>query len=335
MTLPARLRSPRHCCTSILLLLLALAAAAAVGLSPAALRAADGGAPSAKAAPAAAAAVALSPAALRAADGSASGAKAAPAAAARPTSASATAPGSMPSPVHIACIGDSITQGRQGGGSNAPVYSYRYDLWKKFIDAAIPVDFVGSMNGGFEGDPSWPDYLGHAFDRDHEGHWGWTTTAVADNLTAWTATYPAAADIALVLLGTNDMSGGASTPMQPTVDAMTRIIATMRSRNPRVVVIIGQCYQAWDPFPGLRAAMVTLAAAQTTAASPVVTVDHSPGWVSDPANANTDTVDWVHPNQKGDTKLSANWFAAIQPFLTPDPPVKKKTPEATLMLMGQ
>lgn len=294
MTLTTRLRSSQHSCTAYLLLLVALAAVAAIGLSPAALRAADGGA-----------------------------------------ATSAPAPAPIPSPVHIVCIGDSITQGRQGGGSNAPVYSYRYDLWKKFIDAAIPVDFVGSLNGGFEGDPSWPDYLGHAFDRDHEGHWGWKTVDVADNLTAWTATYPAPADIALVLLGTNDTALGQPTPPQPTVDAMTRIIATLRARNPNVVVIIGQCYEEWAPFPALRAAMVTLAAAQTTATSPVVTVDHSPGWVSDPAKPDTDTVDWVHPNQKGDAKLATNWFAAIQPFLAPEIPVKKKTPEATWTLMGQ
>lgn len=75
-------------------------------------------------------------------------------------------------PVRIVCIGDSITQGRKGIGEHKPTQSYRYPLWKKLVDLGASVDFVGSLPGGFEGDPDWPEYKGKAFDREHEGHWG-------------------------------------------------------------------------------------------------------------------------------------------------------------------
>src|SRR4051812_47069722 len=84
-------------------------------------------------------------------------------------------------PLYILPLGDSFTQGRKGDGQpdtvscDAAVESYRYPLWKMLVDAGVDtqVDFVGSLVGGFEGDPPWPDYRGKRFDREHEGHWGW------------------------------------------------------------------------------------------------------------------------------------------------------------------
>jgi hypothetical protein len=36
---------------------------------------------------------------------------------------------------------------------------------------------------------------------------------------------------------------------------------------------------------------------------------------SDPAQAESDTFDWAHPNERGQVKLADKWLAAMQPLL--------------------
>jgi len=224
-------------------------------------------------------------------------------------------------PIRIVEIGDSITQGRgdhsAGGEKRQPTYSYRYPLWKMLVDAGTNFECVGSLNIGFESNPNWADYKGHSFARAHEGHWGWKTSEVADKLPKWIQGYTP--DIAMVLLGGNDMTGKTpdewSKNIESVREAMRSIFATLRRKNPKVVILLGQCYSEWEPFPQLRVAMTDLAKTETTVPSPVVVVDHSLGWVSDPQKPDTDTVDWVHPNPQGDEKLARHWFTALEAYL--------------------
>lgn len=97
----------------------------------------------------------------------------------------------------ILCLGDSITQ------SDNLHKSYRYNLWTKLIDAGTEFDFIGSVSSNNGGSPTWPDYLGKAFDRDHEGHWGWRADEIRASLPGWLANYTP--DIALIHLGSNDL----------------------------------------------------------------------------------------------------------------------------------
>ena len=109
-------------------------------------------------------------------------------------------------PIHIALIGDSITQGRRGDpAKNLPAtISWRYPFWQKLVDQNINVvDLVGSNQGGFGGNPLWPNYKGKVFDRDHEARWGASTKAIAPQLAAGLKQYTP--DLALILLGTNDV----------------------------------------------------------------------------------------------------------------------------------
>lgn len=224
-------------------------------------------------------------------------------------------------PLRIVAIGDSITQGRgsqsKGGAAWTPTFSYRYPLWKLLVDAGADFDLVGSLHGGFEGDPDWAVYKGRKFDRDHEGHWGWKAVDVAAKLPGWMQDYTP--DVALILLGSNDANGKTPEKHKASVErvrvAMNDIISSLRQKNPKVVILLGQCYQEWEPFPAMRAAMTEFAKAQTGVDSPIVIVDHSPGWISDPKKPEAHTVDWVHPNLAGDEKLARNWFAALKPYL--------------------
>ncbi|MGC9450453.1 MAG: hypothetical protein ACP5I4_03315 [Oceanipulchritudo sp.] len=90
----------------------------------------------------------------------------------------------------IAPIGDSITQ----GDSNHK--SYRYHLWKKLVDVEVVSDLAGSHKGHHNGDPSFPDYKGKDFDRDHEEHWGWRIDQILNHIDDWLGGYTP--DIALV-----------------------------------------------------------------------------------------------------------------------------------------
>jgi hypothetical protein len=216
-------------------------------------------------------------------------------------------------PVRIVCIGDSITQGRKGGGANAPTQSWRYPLWKKLVDLGASVDFVGSLSGGFEGDPEWPDYKGKAFDREHEGHWGWTSRAVREKLPEWIKGYTP--DVALILLGTNDANPKLNMSLDDTAKEIEQILAILRAKNPKVTVLLGGPFHEWKPFPDMRSRYETLAKSTSTAASPVLAVDLSKGWVSKPDAPGTHTVDWVHPNAEGDARLAGLWLDALRPEL--------------------
>lgn len=214
-------------------------------------------------------------------------------------------------PVRIVCIGDSITQGRAGRGTNVPTFSWRYPLWQACVDAKMNVDFVGTMTTGFEGSPEYVAHGDKTFVNHHEGRWGWTTRGVADALVdaskGWTT------DVAVVFLGTNDKIKEQG--MEPTLAAMRDIVKVLRGRNSAVKVAIGLPFQEWEPFPVLSKAYIALAAELTTAKSPVITVATADGWVSKPDAPGTLTVDWVHPNPKGDAHIATRVFAAIKPWL--------------------
>jgi len=216
-------------------------------------------------------------------------------------------------PVKIVCIGDSITQGRKGGGAAAPTQSYRYPLWKKLVDLGANVDFVGSLNGGFDGDPEWPDYKGKRFDREHEGHWGWTSRAVREKLPEWIKGYTP--DVALILLGTNDANPKLNLTLDDTAKEIEQIIDILRAKSPKVTVLLAGPFHEWKPFPDLRSWYESLAKSKSTASSPIVAVDLSKGWVSKPDAPGTHTVDWVHPNADGDSRLADAWAEALQPQL--------------------
>jgi len=215
--------------------------------------------------------------------------------------------------VHIVEIGDSITQG--GGPGNTREISYRYPLWRKLVLARANFDMVGSLQAGFENDPPWPDVNGVPFDRDHEGHWGWPLNGIRDELAGWLQGYTP--DIALVMLGTNDPGDepDRAHPERGMAVEAGEIIDLLRADNPRVIIVFAPPFHEWAPFPAFRAEMETLVRQRTTAQSPLLLVDHSPGWISNPGAEQAHTLDWVHTNAAGDEKLAANFMSALAPLL--------------------
>ena len=212
-------------------------------------------------------------------------------------------------PVRILPLGDSITQ----GGRAETEYTYRWPLYKMLTDAGVAFDFIGSQDKGVRPAAEWPEYKGRAFDMDHEGHYGWTTGAVADKLAAWAEAWSAPPDIALVHLGTNDLRS--EDYRKSVVAPVRRIAAILRRQNAEVVILLGHLNFNQGAALKVRPLVERLARELHTAKSPVVTVHHYQGWTADPAAKDTDTLDWAHPNLQGQRKMAEKWFAAMKPFL--------------------
>jgi hypothetical protein len=217
-------------------------------------------------------------------------------------------------PVYILPIGDSITQ---GGRTDRAEYTYRYPLYFMLRAAGYNVDFIGSQRAGFEPGAVWPARNGQPFDPDHEGHYGWTTAQVRDRLREWMRTYPAAPDIALIHLGTNDRD--ALDLHMAIVRPLREIIAMLRAKNPRVAVLVGHLNFNDGSALRIRPLVEKMARELSTPTSPVRTVAHFAGWQANPFSPNPDTFDWLHPNPQGQRKMAEKWFAAMRPIL-------KKTP---------
>jgi len=193
-------------------------------------------------------------------------------------------------------LGDSITQ------SNNEHVSYRYPLWEDLLEAGYEFDFIGSMNTNFSGSPTYPN---PAFDRDHEGHWGWRVDEINAQMGGWLAGYTP--DVVLMHLGTNDAFQGQST--DSTIDELTTLIGMLRADNERVVILLAKVIpstQSQNNLDALNGRFDALAASLTTAASPVVVVDQASGF-----DANGDTFDGIHPDEGGEQKMATKWLEAL------------------------
>jgi lysophospholipase L1-like esterase len=225
--------------------------------------------------------------------------------------AAAAADGAPARPVRILPLGDSITQ---GGKTDREEYTYRHPLYFKLKAAGYDVDFIGSLKAGLQPGAKWPDGPdGTPFDPDHEGHYGWKTAAVRDRLAEWMQAWPAAPDIALIHLGTNDQNAGDHT--EAVVKPLKDIVAMLRGKNPRVVVLVGHLNFNGGAALKIRPLVEAMAKDLSTTESPVVTVHHYQGWIEDPKREGTDTFDWAHPNPQGQKKMADRWFEAMKPFL--------------------
>ncbi len=215
-------------------------------------------------------------------------------------------------PKRNACLlplGDSITQ------ADTLHLSYRYWLWKKLKDAGRTVNFIGSRTthrdrvANAEGPaPAFPD---PTFDKDHEGHWGFSTAQMVGVLSNELPKYTPG--IVLIHLGSNDAFGG--TPPATTLTLLGELISQLRAKNPDVAVLVAKILPTVnagnnDRFNLLNAVIPKFVTDTTTARSPVILVDHN----TDFSVANEE-YDGIHPNEMGEKKMADRWYAALVPLL--------------------
>jgi lysophospholipase L1-like esterase len=202
-----------------------------------------------------------------------------------------------PNAVRIMPLGDSITQG------DFLRNSYRRPLWHRLKGEGFRVNFVGSQRRNHIAGPPDGD-----FDRDHEGHWGWTINQVLERLDGWARA--ANPDVALIHLGTNDLFQGDDP--DTIARELAEVVTVLRAANPRVAIFLAELI----PARGSEAAYVPVNAriralsSMGTSESPVTIVDMFSGF-----DVDAHTYDGVHPNAAGESLLAERWFSALAPFL--------------------
>lgn len=206
------------------------------------------------------------------------------------------------SAIRVMLLGNSITQGYTD--------SYRRPLWLALQEAGMNIDFVGTMSQGYAGQEQYSDY-----DSDHEGHWGWFSDEVLARIDDWATNSDP--DIVLIHLGTNDIGSGQD--IAQTGAEIERIIERLRVHNPRVHVLLATIIPVAHTATTKRIGdfnerLSALVMDLDSTRSRVVLVDQFAGF-----DANQDTYDGIHPNERGNQKMAAKWFAGLNLLLSGQP----------------
>lgn len=188
----------------------------------------------------------------------------------------------------IMAVGDSITE---GGDRFA---CYRPILAEKLRRAGIPCEFVGSRGPA---------------DARHEGYSGKDIEFLAQTVPANFARTPA--DIVLLHAGHNHFAS--ERPVPGMIAAYKRLITSLRTINPRVVVLLAQVIPSgrlpkYSYLPELNEQIAHLVAELHRPDQPVILVNQAEGfdWQSDTV------ADHVHPNAAGAAKIADRWLAALR-----------------------
>jgi lysophospholipase L1-like esterase len=171
-------------------------------------------------------------------------------------------------------------------------------------DASHFVDFVGSLLNGSD-DPEFE------FDRDHEGHSGWSadggsTGSIADNVDNFLELNPA--DIVLLHIGTNDIDEGHASSAD-----IARILDEIRRRSTDITVVLALIINQVPYSPetsAYNAEVSNMALQRIEAGHPIIIVDMENALLYP-----DDLEDGVHPNDNGYAKMAEVWFEALTKIL--------------------
>lgn len=195
--------------------------------------------------------------------------------------------------LRVLLVGDSLTHGSSGD------WTWRYRLWQHLQRTSVEeIDLVGTRDDlwdSAEHVPGSQDYADPHFDRDHAAAWGQQLKdypigpVVAE-------TRP---DVVVVVLGTNDLTWGRSTPAQ-LWEEWTELLADARAAAPGVDVVVSTV--PLETIPGATGwnAMLRRDADGLTAGDERVALADAAGFV-----AADHTWDGVHLNAAGELHLAA------------------------------
>lgn len=189
-------------------------------------------------------------------------------------------------------VGDSITMGSAGD------WTWRYRLDRHLKQCSAGVDLVGTRHDLYDnvhkrfGSSA---YLDPAFDTAHAARWGWFAGQASAQITSIaTRTRP---DLYVVLLGTNDLSYGASpVAVTRTIRGLVDQARTVTPEADFVLVPPPHLYQKAERK--LAGRLARLAASLDDQESRVVAA---------PVDGFTDADTWDgwHPNARGELKIAA------------------------------
>lgn len=204
-------------------------------------------------------------------------------------------------------LGASLVEGAR------PIFeSYRYELWKKMVDAGYSFDFLGSNLD----ESSYPNYSGQSFDRDHSGYSGFTSGQILNNLNSWLQSAGTPDIVLLSSPGGNDALQNLS--YDNAVANINSIIDILQERNPNVTIIIEQLAPGkteimtqtlTNYMMRMQQEVLTIASNQSTSNSRIIVVDMFTGF-SDHLLA-----DDVHYNELGAQFVADRYFQILQGIL--------------------
>ena len=200
--------------------------------------------------------------------------------------------GTVANTARILLLGDSNTEGfATPGGYRLPLFEGLFntnDLW---------VDFVGD----YQTKPA--DGL---LDSDHQGLSGIRASTVLSNINTITANNPH--DIAVMLLGTNDIVQTADTPATIVANLLD-LLRGLEAANPNVTVLMGTIPaingSAQSEADAVNALLPSMLAQAQSEGIDVTLVDLSS---LDPA---TDYFDALHPNAAGYAEMASLWLSEL------------------------
>lgn len=228
-------------------------------------------------------------------------------------------------PVRIMPIGDSITEGGDGGGG------FRKPLFDLFTAAYGMPNLVGSRSMR-QSDPT--DFVDHdqdgysayRIDQITTGKGFWNALPIEERLRLW--------DPAIVTIhaGTNDAQqnyrffGNPKTGMPGAIERLDDLVSRIVAFNPEIYVIVAQIVPANAPasettqayIRGLNAKIPAMVAAHQGLGHRVSMVDLYTPMLAYPHP------DGIHPSTEGYQVMGQHWFQAIQAlgvneFRNPDP----------------
>lgn len=227
--------------------------------------------------------------------------------------------------VKIMPIGDSITAGYNG------TVGYRYALWFQLPSDGTNYEFVGRATAPINpvALEFYPRYNQIGFSKRHEGHSGFTTTMMLNELVGGVS-FDASVnswkpDVAIIHLGTRDVGLGSSLPpaFEPAVGNIKAIIDKLRAPNPSVKILLAKAIPMGPNsqfsesnianLPGFRAKMDEIAASKTTPQSPVAVVDLFTG-----LSTGAHLQDGIHPNVWCERLMADRIAIVLQRVLRPN-----------------
>jgi hypothetical protein len=192
-------------------------------------------------------------------------------------------------------------------------HSYRYKLWKKLVENGWAVDFIGSQV-----DPkSYPEVNDEEFDPHHEGHIGYTSGQLLDELDNWIAGVDTPDIVLFSSPGGNDALD--FLPYEDAVDNVVAIVQKLQVHNPEVTIVLEQMAPGNavamlvlnDYFTRFQNDMDSLVNYLNTPNSTVMSIDMATGFDDDLL------ADPVHYNQQGASFISARYYDLLTTLMQP------------------
>ena len=199
--------------------------------------------------------------------------------------------------IKIMPLGDSITYGKGSSTEGG----YRFQLWNDLRVRGFPIDFVGSLQSG----PA-------RFDRENEGHPGWTINHIAAQVVNWLMTYRP--HIILLHIGTNDFVRNDDPTQAPA--RLSQLLNLITTTLPGATVIVAQIL----PLPRSARLNAEVVAYNATIPS-IVQADvaqHKHVEYVDMYHAVPPSMlpDQIHPNDAGYVLMAKVWLYALLPLLS-------------------